>query len=323
VANARSKHVVNGVTCSLCGKKAVAYLPYADQRLCNDHFTHSMERRAKRTIREYKMLDGAKHIAVAMSGGKDSQVLLYFLHEITSPMGIKLTAVLVDEGIKGYREKVIPEAKSLCKELGVHLKIVTFKRSFRRSLDDIMKLKRKGKDKARQDASCTYCGVLRRWLLNKVTKEIGADRLALGHNLDDMVQSYLMNILRNERSLMRFSPVGGDADDETFVMRIRPLFRIPEKEIALYAVLKGFKSTFVECPYVIEGFRPYVRDFINNLESKYPGTKFKLLNSYLSMKDVLASAAGKKTSRPNICSDCGEPTSGKVCKCCELLDTLA
>ena len=121
---------------------------------------------------------------------------------------------------------------------------------------------------------------------------------------------------------MRFNPVGGDAEDETFVMRIRPLFRIPEKEIALYAVLKGFKSIFVECPYVIEGFRPYVRDFINNLESKYPGTKFKLLNSYLSMKDALASAAGKRASRPNTCGNCGEPTSGKVCKCCELISSI-
>ena len=322
MAKLKLKPASKGIVCSLCRNRPVAYLPYADQRLCEDHFTHSVERRAKRTIREYNMLDGAKHIAVAMSGGKDSQVLLYLLHEIAFPMGIRLTAVLVDEGIKGYREKVIPEAKSLCKELGVSLKIVTFKKSFKHSLDDIMKLKRKGKDKARQEASCTYCGVLRRWLLNKATKEIGADRLALGHNLDDMVQSYMMNILRNEQSLMRFNPVGGDAEDEMFVMRVRPLFRIPEKEIALYAVLKGFKSTFVECPYVIEGFRPYVRNFINNLESKYPGTKFKLLNSYLSTKDILASAAGKKTSGPNACVNCGKPTSGKICKCCELVGSL-
>jgi len=235
-------------------------------------------------------------------------------------MGIKLTAVLIDEGIKGYREKVIPEAKSLCKELGVPLKIITFKKSFKRSLDDIMKLE-KGKH-LRREASCTYCGVMRRWLLNKAAKDIGADRLALGHNLDDMVQSYMMNTLRGEQSLMRFNPVGMDADDETFVMRIRPLFRIPEKEIALYAVLKGFKSTFVECPYVIEGFRPYVRDFINNLESKYPGTKFKLLNSYLSTKDAVSAAANKRKSKPSACGKCGEPTSGKVCKCCELVDEL-
>lgn len=268
------------------------------------------------------MLDGAKHIAVAVSGGKDSQALLYLLHEIASPMRIKLTAVLIDEGIRGYREKVIPEAKSLCKELGVPIKIVTFKKPFKYSLDDVMKLKRKGNGKTRQYASCTYCGVLRRWLLNKATKEINADRLALGHNLDDMVQSYMMNTLRNEQSLMRFNPVGGDTEDETFVMRIRPLFRIPEKEIALYAVLKGFKSNFVECPYVVEGFRPYVREFINNLESKYPGTKFKLLNSYLSTKDAIMRATKKNITTPNSCGDCGEPTSGKVCKCCELIISL-
>lgn len=309
------------VKCSICGRRAVIYLSYSDQSLCEQHFIHSIDRKAKRTIREYRMLDGAKHIAVAMSGGKDSQVLLHLLHEIASPMEIKLTAVLVDEGIKGYREKVIPEAKSLCKKLGVPLKIVTFKRSFKRSLDEVMKLK-KGKGATRQEASCTYCGVFRRWLLNKATKEIGADRLALGHNLDDMVQSYMMNMLRNEQSLMRFNPVGGDADDGMFVMRIRPLFRIPEKEIALYAVLRGFKSTFVECPYVVEGFRPYVRDFINNLESRYPGTKFKLLNSYLSTKDAIANNASKKTRKPNECRECGEPTSGDMCKCCELIASL-
>ena len=310
------------VACSLCDKKAIAYIPYSNQRLCEKHFTYSVERRAKRTIREYKMIDGAKHIAVAVSGGKDSQALLYLLHEIAAPMGIKLTAVLIDEGIKGYREKVIPEAEKLCDDLNIPLNVITFKKSFNYNLDDIMKLKRKGDDKTRQETSCTYCGVFRRRLLNKTAKDIGADRLALGHNLDDMVQSYMMNILRNEQSLMRLSPAGGD-DDEVFVMRIRPLFRIPEKEIALYAVLKGFKSTFLECPYVVEGFRPYVRNFINDLESKYPGTKFKLLNDYLATRDTLTSAAEKKLSKPNICEKCDEPTSGKVCKCCELLDTLA
>jgi uncharacterized protein (TIGR00269 family) len=332
VAKSKPNPAPKGIACFRCGKKAVAYLPYSDQSLCETHFTYSVERRAKRTIREYKMLDGAKHIAVAVSGGKDSQVLLHLLHEIASPMKIKLTAVLINEGIKGYREKVIPEAEKLCKELGVPLEVIFFKKEFRHSLDDIMKLKRKGKsdgsgDKSgksstRTDASCTYCGVLRRWLLNKAAKEIGADRLALGHNLDDMVQSYMMNILRNEQSLMRFNPVGGEVGDETFVMRIRPLFRIPEKEIALYAVLKGFKSTFIECPYVTEGFRPYVRNFINDLESKYPGTKFKLLNSYLSTKDAITKTAGKEMREPNSCVNCGEPTSGKICKCCELVGSL-
>lgn len=109
------------VKCSFCNKPAVIHLGYSNTNLCAKHLVYSVERRVKRTIREYDMLKGAKHIGVAMSGGKDSQVLLYILHKITKPMRIKLTAILVDEGIKGYRDKIIPEAVKLTEELGVRL----------------------------------------------------------------------------------------------------------------------------------------------------------------------------------------------------------
>ncbi|MCX8202400.1 MAG: TIGR00269 family protein [Candidatus Micrarchaeota archaeon] len=308
------------VKCSLCNKSAVIHLSYANSSLCEKHLIHSVERRVKRTIREYKMLDGAKHIGVAISGGKDSQVLLYILHKIAKPMRIKVTAILVDEGIEGYRDKIIPEAKKLTSDLGVPLEIVSFKELTNYSLDEIMKMQKN----QRGESSCTFCGVFRRYAINKVAKMLKVDRLAIGHNLDDMVQSYMMNILRNEDLLFRFKPIGGAIEDERFVMRIRPLFRIPEKEIAVYAVLKGFKSVFVECPYVNEGLRPMVRDFVNSLESKYPGTKFKILQNYLEVSKKISdqfysSEEGKKI---NSCSICGEPTSSSVCKTCSLLSKL-
>lgn len=279
-----------------------------------------MERRVKRTIREYKMLDGAKHIGVAISGGKDSQVLLYLLHKITKPMKIKLTAILVDEGIEGYRDKIIPEAKKLTSELGVPLEIVTFKDLTRHSLDEIMSIQKND----RGESSCTYCGVFRRYALNLAAKRLKVDRLAIGHNLDDMVQSYMMNILRNEDLLFRFKPIGGAIEDERFVMRIRPLFKIPEKEIAVYSVVKGFKSVFVECPYVHEGLRPLVRDFINSVESKYPGTKFKILQNYLETSKIISEKfdSDNAEKKINACLICGEPTSGSVCKACTLLEKL-
>lgn len=309
------------VKCSFCNKPAVIHLGYSNTNLCAKHLVYSVERRVKRTIREYDMLKGAKHIGVAMSGGKDSQVLLYILHKITKPMRIKLTAILVDEGIKGYRDKIIPEAVKLTEELGVPLKIVTFKELASLSLDEIMSI---DKEK-REDSSCTYCGVLRRYALNKAAKELGVDRLAIGHNLDDMVQGYLMNIMRNEDLLFRFKPNGGAIDDERFVPRIRPLFKIPEREIAVYAVVKGFKSVFVECPYVYEGFRPMVRDFINSAESKYPGTKFKMLKSYMESSKLAAENFEKSDNfkkEINTCKMCGEPTSGEICKFCSLVTKL-
>ncbi|MCS7109299.1 MAG: TIGR00269 family protein [Candidatus Micrarchaeota archaeon] len=306
--------------CSLCKKDAVIHLSYANSNLCEKHFIHSVERRVKRTIREYNMLDGARHIGVAISGGKDSLVLLYILNKIVKPMRLKLTAILIDEGIKGYRDEIIPDAKRLAEELNVPLQIFTFKELIGYSLDEIMSLDKKERD----ESSCTYCGVFRRYALNIAAKKAGIDRLAIGHNLDDVIQSYFMNIIRNEDLLFRFKPVGGAIDDERFIMRIRPLFKIPEREIALYAILKNFKSNFIECPYVSEGLRHIVRDFINSLESKYPGTKFKILQNYLEVSRVMSERFNHSSAnkRINSCSLCGEPTSSSICKTCSLLNKI-
>lgn len=305
--------------CALCRTNAIIYLPYAHHALCKRHFLHSVESRVKRTIREFRMLDGAKHIAVALSGGKDSLTALYILKQIAGPAKIRLTAILVNEGIKGYRDKTIREAKELCKKLDVPLKIYSFRKEIGYTMDKIATSKRKDRE-----VSCTYCGVFRRWILNKAAREVGADRIVIGHNLDDVVQSYLMNLLRNEPfRLARFGPAGGIVDDDGFVRRIRPLFRIPEREIALYAILNGLKTDFDGCPYVKEAFRPVVRNFINDLESTYPGTKHKLFNSFMHVRELLAKQYREAGFGPiNSCPSCGEPASSVTCKKCDLVRNL-
>lgn len=307
------------VSCSSCKSRAIIYLPYSRQNLCKKHFLRYFEKRVKRTIREYNMLEGVRHLGVAVSGGKDSLTMLYLMKQITGPMKIQLTAILIDEGIKGYREKTIEDARKLCEKLDVPLKIYSFKKEIGIDMDKIMK-----KNDEKREVSCTYCGVFRRWVLNKVARELKCDRIAIGHNLDDVVQSFLMNILRNEPfRLARFGPVGGMVDDEDFVPRIRPLYRIPEKEIALFAILYGFRDDFFPCPYYEEAFRHRVRDFINDLEMKYPGTKFKMLNSYDQIRNSLISSfQHKKNEKILKCTKCKEPSSGTVCKRCLLLEGL-
>jgi len=313
------------VRCALCNTKAIVYLPYSRRALCKKHFLHSVESRVKRTIRRYQMLDNARHIAVAVSGGKDSLTTLYILNQIAAPAKIKLTAIIVDEGIKGYRDKMIEETRRICEKIGVQLNICSFKEEIGFTMDEIAHA-----DKEQREVSCTYCGVFRRWILNKAAREIGADRIAVGHNLDDVIQSYLMNVLRNEPSrLARFGPVGGIIDDEKFVKRIRPLFTIPEKEIALYAILRGLKSDFGGCPYVEEAFRPVVRNFLNDLESKYPSTKLKLFSSFIEMQKILEEKYKEAYSDINEdaamikeCSSCNELSSSSLCKRCELIKDL-
>jgi len=294
----------------------VIYLNYSKRFLCKRHFSNHIERKVKRTIREFKMIDGAKRIGVAVSGGKDSLVTLHILNKILKNTKTELIAIIVDEGIKNYRDRLIKEAEDFCKKINVPFKIYSFKNELGITMDEIIKKKKREK-------SCTYCGVFRRWILNKAARELNVDRLAVGHNLDDIVQSFLMNLIRNEPfRLARFGEESGLIEDEKFVTRIRPLMKIPEKEIAIYAIVNGIKRDFFGCPYVEESFRHIVRNFINDVEEKNPGTKFNIFQSFVLVRNLLIEKYKIELGEINYCKSCNEPSSKEICRRCELLKEL-
>ncbi|MCK4968033.1 MAG: TIGR00269 family protein [Candidatus Aenigmarchaeota archaeon] len=299
--------------CTTCGKKAVINRVYEGRALCENHFLKSVEKSVSKTIRDNGLLKRGEHIAVGFSGGKDSSMLLYLLRKLSKARDLKITAILVDEGIKGYRDVSIPDAQKFCDDLDVKLHIVSFKKEIGKKLDDIVK---KNKDKTLN--GCTYCGVFRRKLINEEARRIGADKVAIGHNLDDEAQSIMANYIRGDIS--RGSRIGAKAfvaQDEKFVPRIKPLRDVPEKECALYCILRKFNVDFGECPYASESFRWSVRDIVNDLEVKYPGTKFNILRTFDKIKPAIIDIT-KKESKINKCTLCGEPTSRDICKACEL-----
>jgi len=306
--------------CSYCEKTAVIYRRYEGRALCRRHFIHAFERIVKRTIRENHLIDRKKHIAVGLSGGKDSCALLYILHSITKDRpNIKLSAILVNEGIKGYRTE--KHAKAISKKLGVPLHIAYFKKEWGKTLDMLMKQEKKNKASDNLKA-CTYCGTMRRFLLNKAARETGADTLAIGHNLDDEVQAIMANYIRGD--LLRGVRLGANAfsiEDPRFIPRIKPLREVPEKEVAIYAMLKGLNADFGECPYAEESFRWDVRNILNDLETKYPGTKYSVLRTFDRIKPALEAtvASFSNSGKIGTCKKCGEPASNDVCKVCELL----
>ena len=321
--------------CSYCEKPAVIYRRYEGRALCRRHFIHSFERIVKRTIRENHLIDRKKHIAVGLSGGKDSCALLYILHSITKDRpNIALSAILVNEGIKGYRTE--KHAKAICKKLKVQLHIAYFKKEWGKTLDDLMNAERKrgtaghlrlsDNTEKKSTASdnlkaCTYCGTMRRFLINKTAREIGADTVAIGHNLDDEAQAIMANYIRGD--LLRGVRLGANAfsiEDPRFIPRIKPLREVPEKEVAVYAMLKGLNADFGECPYAEQSFRWDVRNILNDLETKYPGTKYSVLRTFDRIKPALVATTKTSTSAGiGTCKLCGEPASKDVCKVCELM----
>ncbi|MCX8206154.1 MAG: TIGR00269 family protein [Candidatus Micrarchaeota archaeon] len=295
--------------CSECNADAIIYLAYSQKFLCGKHFSRLTEKRAGAAMREHAMVRGKKRIGVAISGGKDSLALLYIMHKLLGKdRRLKLIALTVDEGIGEYRSESIKRCNELCSQLGVEHHIYSFK-DYAVPMRTLMR--------RRRTDPCSYCGVFRRWILNKAARELKLDALAVAHNLDDTVQTFLMNLMRNEPlRMLRFRPCGGISDSEEFVPRIRPLFAIPEREVLAYALHNGIKFHVGKCPYAHYAIRNHVRKFVADMEERYPGTKFALLNSYLYMLRSL-----RLDEVPDItkCRECGEPSTSGVCKRCILL----
>lgn len=294
--------------CDRCGEKAVYLRRYSGQRFCKDHFIEYIERKVEDTVKSDNATKRGSRIGVGLSGGKDSITTLYILKSLEDKLDFNLQAITVDEGIAEYRESGVETAEKVCDTLDIPLHLVSFKEEFGKTLDEMTQKGDKG--------PCTYCGVFRRRLLNKKAKELGLDLVATGHNLDDEAQSILMNYLQGD--IERLARLGRGVNDKGLVKRIKPLREIPEKEIALYAILKDFKVSFDECPYAQEGFRTKIRDFLNDLELDHSGLKFSVLRGYERMNSCLdIGSTPLKT-----CIICGEPSPNKICKVCSLLSEL-
>ena len=296
-------------TCSKCKKPAVTFIRYNGTHLCNEHFIDYFERRVKKDIKKQGKTQGNSKIGVAVSGGKDSVVALYVIYDIFSKRSnIEICGITVDEGIKGYRDKSLVFAKNNCKKLGIKHYVVSFKDEIGITMDEIAK-------KQEELGECSYCGVFRRVCLNNKSKELGLDKLVTGHNLDDMAQSILMNFVNGDlKKLARLGP--HKKVQPGLVPRMLPLRTIPEKENALYAILKKIEYHDAECPYSIRALRGEFRDIIDNLEYKKPGTRHSILNSYDNIKDILLEKYPPVDL--NKCKNCGEPTSQTLCKACIL-----
>jgi uncharacterized protein (TIGR00269 family) len=167
---------------------------------------------------------------------------------------------------------------------------------------------------------CAYCGVFRRKAINKAAAIIGATKIATAHNLDDEVQTVLLNMLHGDpMRILRSGPVLRDPRGK-FLPRIKPLSDIPEKEIVLYAYLNGIEFQTVECPHGHEALRNDIRAFLNNLEQKHPGSKFTLQRTAERLREQMAENVPLLELKQ--CERCGDPTTHQLCEACLMLETV-
>ncbi len=299
--------------CAKCDAPAVTLIRYSGQHLCREHFIAFVERRAKQELRREVEFHGGERVAIGLSGGKDSSTTTVLLHDILAPRrDVELLAITVDEGIASYRPQGLASARALCRDLGVEHRVVRCEDTAGWTMDEVVR--------ADPDAiPCGYCGVFRRNALNRAAREAGADYVATGLNLDDTAQSILMNVARGDVGrLARLGP--HERVQPGLVPRLQPLRMVPDKEVYLYAMLRGIRFYDGACPYAERAQRGRFREIVDRLEADSPGTRHAIVRGYDALRPALTE---KLTSEPvHPCPECGEPTAGALCKACALTARL-
>jgi len=257
----------------------------------------------------YRLVEEGDKVAVALSGGKDSITVLHLLDKfnVTHGNDIELIAITIDQGIRGVDEISLRNSKEITEARGIEHHVVSLKEEIGYTVDELATMR----------PGVCNCGVFRRNILNRRARELGAKKLATGHNLDDEVESALMNFITG--NIMRMVRGDGVVNMSKFVRRIKPLRRSPEEEVALYAsfVFPGLEFA-PECPYRGQVIRRNVKRIVDDLENHHPGIRYQVLESSEGLREVLLKHVDTLAEIKE-CSICGEPTSADTCNMCELL----
>lgn len=293
------------------------------QKLTKTEFIRYFENKVFKTIRKFNLFNLDDKIVVATSGGKDSITVLYLTQKYLKKKNLQknITALVIDEGIKDYREHTIKFLEKFCKKINVNLHIHSYKKEFGKTLDSSVKTLR---EKGSNVSACNICGTFRRNALNVGARELGATKVVTGHNLDDEAQNILLNIFKNNfKILARLGPNNGVVENAKFIPRVKPLYLCTEKEVRLYTILKGFDVGYDECPYSPGSFRDELSEILNTLEDEHKGVKNSVVNFFLETKDILAEKYLKDHGdEVSFCTKCSEPSQKIICNTCEMKEIV-
>ena len=316
--------------CSRCSRPAIIHQQYSGQHFCGRDLAHSIRKRVSKDLRTQLVLPkDARHedgspfrILACISGGKDSAVLLDMLVDIIGKRrDVEIIAGCVDEGIDGYRAPSLECARQLAESLSIEFVTLSYEEMGFERMDEVvrrMPIMAENYEQAKGMMPCSYCGVFRRQSLNALADKVSADVMALGHNLDDMAQSILMNLQKGEidRSI-RLAP-HTETPIEGLAPRIVPLRWIPEQEIHAHAISKDLPIHHGDCPHAQGAMRQQSRSIIASLEEQTPGARHGLLHALEQIRELHRAANIDPHTEVSHCQECGEITSRPICQTCTM-----
>lgn len=211
----------------------------------------------RRCVEDYNMIEAGDKIAVGVSGGKDSMVLLRLMAALREyyPKPFELEAITID---LGFENMDYTPVKEYCESIGVPYTVIP------------TQIKTVVFDLRKEKNPCSMCAKMRRGALNEAIRQRGIKKIALGHHHDDAVETFLMSLIFEAR-ISCFQPV--TYLDRTDVTQIRPMLYIPEKSIIHFADKQGLPVVENECPADKTSKRHEVKELVYELVARYPELK--------------------------------------------------
>lgn len=222
----------------------------------------------RQAIDKYHMIEDGDHIAIGVSGGKDSLTLLYALHGLRRfyPKKFQLSAITVDLGLGNMN---LSPVEALCEELGVPYTIIPTE------IGAIL-------FQVREESNpCSLCAKMRKGALNEKAKELGCNKVAYAHHKEDLIETMLMSLIYEGR-FHAFSPY--TYLDRMDLTVIRPLMMVPEADVIGFQRKYNLPVCKNPCPMDGHTKREYVKNLTKQLERENPGVKSRLFRAILEGK---------------------------------------
>jgi tRNA 2-thiocytidine biosynthesis protein TtcA len=243
-----------------------------DHEYENNKLQKRLRANVGKAIGDYNMIENNDTIMVCLSGGKDSYSMLDILLGLqkSAPISFKIVAINLDQGQPGFPKHILPEYLN---SLGVEYKIIE-----EDTYSTVKRVIEEGK------TTCGLCSRLRRGILYRVAKEIGATKIALGHHRDDILETLFLNMFYGGK--LKGMPAKLVSDDGNNIV-IRPLAYCAEKDLIQYAELKKFPII----PCNLCGSQPnlqrqVIKEMLNEWSKKYPG---RIQTMFRAMQNVVPS----------------------------------
>jgi uncharacterized protein (TIGR00269 family) len=199
------------------------------------------------------------------------------------------------------------------------LHVVDIAQTYGKTLPEIAREKMRGQGKP-----CAVCGLIKRYVMNRIAIEKGYTVLATGHNLDDEVAVLFQNTLRWQTGyLARQAPVL-PASREGLAKKVKPFCRFYERETATYALTRGIDYIYDECPHAVGNLTNFYKTLLDQLETQSPGAKLGFYLEFLRARGEGLFDAFSQVETLHKCQVCGQPTSAPGrCAFCRMWDAGA